>query len=127
MISSLNRLAQFGSFEAPVNNKFSTNSATGMTAFTNLELLISHMFGVLTVFGGLFFIVTFLIAGINWVTAGGDKGKIEKARGSMVQGVLGLVVVVAAYAIIGVIGSVVGLNLLNPAESLTALVTKIKP
>ncbi|NCN06343.1 MAG: hypothetical protein GW946_00685 [Candidatus Pacebacteria bacterium] len=126
MNTPLTRLAQFGSFEPPVENKFTTGANSGTGAFTNLELLISHAFGVLTVFGGLFFIVTFLIAGINWITAGGDTGKIEKARGSMVQGTLGLVVIVAAYAVIGVIGSIVGLNLLNPAESLTSLVTRIQ-
>ena len=126
MISQLTRLAQLGSFEAPVENKFSKDAGTGLNALNNLELLISHAFGVLTVFGGLFFIVTFLIAGINWVTAGGDKGKIEKARISMIQGVLGLVVLIAAYSIIGVVGSVVGLDLLNPAQSLTVLIKRIQ-
>ncbi len=126
MIAQLNRLAQFGSFEPPVENKFTVGAGSGTNALTNLELLISHAFGVMTVFGGLFFIVTFLIAGINWITAGGDTGKIEKARVSMIQGVIGLVVLVAAYAIIGVVGSIVGLNLLNPAESLGVLVERIQ-
>jgi len=126
MLASLTRLSQFGSFQPPVDNKFTTGSETGLNALTNLELLISHAFGVLTVFGGLFFIVTFLIAGLNWITAGGDTGKIEKARASMVQATLGLVVLVAAYAIIGIVGSIVGINLLNPAASLTALINNIK-
>ncbi|NCN83009.1 MAG: hypothetical protein GW947_03505 [Candidatus Pacebacteria bacterium] len=126
MLSTFTRLAQFGSFEAPVANKFTTGANTQAGALNSLELLISHAFGVMTVFGGLFFIVIFLIAGINWVTAGGDKGKIEKARTSMIQGVLGLVVLIAAYAIIGVVGSIVGLDLLNPAQSLSVLINNIK-
>ncbi|MDA1080000.1 MAG: hypothetical protein O2840_04920 [bacterium] len=127
MIAQLTRLAQFGSFEPPVDNKFTQDAGTRDGALTSLELLISHAFGVLTVFGGLFFVVTFLIAGINWITAGGDTGKIEKARISMIQGVIGLVVLVAAYAVIGVVGSIVGLDLLNPKESLGALVERIAP
>jgi vacuolar-type H+-ATPase subunit I/STV1 len=88
----------------------------------NLEMIISNLIGFLTVIAGLFFLFYFLIAAINWVTAGGDSGKVQKARDQMVQGVMGLVVVIISYAVVGLIGSVVGIDILNPATTLGNLV-----
>lgn len=117
--------SQFGKGLTDPSNYFGANdSATGTNALSNLETLISNMIGLITVLGGLFFVFFFIQGGLSWVTAGGDSGKIDKARGQMTQGVVGLVVLVAAYAIIGLIGSVVGLNLLNPAASLAPLIPR---
>lgn len=98
------------------------DSASGTNAFSNVEAMISNIIGLLTVLGGLFFVFFFVLAAFQWITAGGDSGKIEKARGQMTQGILGLVVMVASYGIIGLIGSIVGLKLLNPAATLQRLV-----
>lgn len=96
---------------------------SGLAAFdttdplTSTELLFSQIIGFLTLLGGLIFIVMFLNGAFKWITGGEDASKIQKARDLMVQAVLGLVVMVAGYAIIGLVGSVVGFDMLNPAEN----------
>lgn len=101
-----------------------TNPPTqGLAAFdttdplTSTELLFSQIIGFLTLLGGLIFIVMFLNGAFKWITGGEDAGKIQKARDLMVQAVIGLIVMVAGYAIIGLIGSVVGFDMLNPAQN----------
>lgn len=115
-------LAQFGSGFQPVSDAYSQNSNTNEGALSNLESFISTLIGVITVVAALFFIVNFLLAALSWVTAGGDSGKISSARDRMVQSMIGLIVVVAAYAIVGLIGSVVGLDILNPAKTLQSII-----
>lgn len=100
---------------------FSQSSAEGTNAYTNLETLISNMIGLLTVLGGIFFVFVFVLGAFNWINGGGDSGKVEKARTQMIQGVIGLIIMVAAYSIIGLIGSVVGLDLLTPGAALQQL------
>lgn len=107
-----------GGFEPPVRTSWTDGSDTNDGVLTNLETFISQLLGLITVVGSLFFIVNFMLAALAWITAGGDAGKIQKARDQMVQSALGLVVMVGSYGIIGLIGSVVGINILQPAQTI---------
>ncbi len=82
----------------------------------------SNIIGLITVLAGVFFIVNFLIAGFEWTQAGGDTGKAEKSRQRMINAALGLLVMIIAFGIIGVIGGVFGLELLNPGSVFLQLV-----
>ncbi len=116
--------ANFGSGFQPPSSAFSNGSgsdASGAAAAGNLEKFVSNAIGALTLIAGLFFIFYFVMGALNWVTAGGEKGKVDKARDQMVQGVMGMVVIVIAYALIGVIGTFLGLDILNPGKALLNL------
>lgn len=114
----LTLIAQFGNGLQPVTPAFSTGSDTAQGAASNLELLISNMLGAITVVGSLFFIVYFLSAALTWITAGADSGKLQKSRDKMTMGVIGLVLMVMSYGIIGLVGRVVGLDLLRPGQTI---------
>ena len=110
-------IAQFGSFksQSPLTDGAETDPGK------NIEAIISNVFGFLTIMGAIFFIVYFLIASMEWITSGGDSGKLTNSRNKMTQGILGLVILVAAYGIIGLIGSLVGIELLEPAMLLNSI------
>lgn len=108
-----------GSF-VPIND-FAQNPTTQDGALNSLEIFISHMLGLLTIIGSIFFVVTFFLAALNWISAQGETAKLQKARDQMIQGVVGLVIIIASYGIIGLIGTVVGLNLLSPKEAILNL------
>jgi len=88
------------------------------TAGTSLETLISTLLGALTAIAGLGFLIYFLIGGINWITAGGDQQKHQKATKQLTDAAIGLVVVVVAYAIAGIVGTVLEVDILNPVSLL---------
>ncbi len=117
-------LAQFGDGLQPIVDNAYTEGVTDnhTNALTTLELFISNMLGLGTVVGSIVFIIYFLLGAISWIGAGGDTSKINKARDQMIQGALGLIVLVAMYAIIGLIGTIVGLDILNPATELMKLI-----
>ncbi|MFH2085896.1 MAG: hypothetical protein ABII21_03885 [bacterium] len=76
-------------------------------------ITIATLWQTIILVGGLAFVLYFLMGGINWITAGGDKGKIEEARNKITQGLIGLAVLAASYVIIKFIETAIGMNLLN--------------
>lgn len=86
-----------------------------------VEKLISNVLVVLTVVAGISFTLYFLLGGLNWITAGGDKGKIEKAKGMMTNGAIGLVVIAVSYAVTWIVGKALGLNILEPGTLINGL------
>jgi len=44
-------------------------------------------------------VVIVLYGGFKWMTAGGDEGKVDEARTLIIQGVVGLAIILSAYAI----------------------------
>jgi len=122
MSKLISQAANFGGGLTPPTDAYSeAGTKTNQGTLQNLELFISNIIGVLTLLAGIFFIIYFILGAFKWVTAGGDSGKVGKARDEMVQGVLGLIIIVMAYGIIGIVGSILGLDILNPAAVLETL------
>ncbi len=48
-------------------------------------------------------VIMFVVAGILFVTSSGDPGKLATARNSVIWGVVGIVVAVIAFSIVGVV------------------------
>ncbi len=84
----------------------------------NLGKFISNLITTITVIGGLAFVIYFILGSIKWITAGGDKGKMQEAQTQMTQAAIGLIAMTAAYSIIGIVGGVLGINILNPFKTL---------
>lgn len=115
-------MANIGKIE-PIVKARAPETMDGKGFIASLELYVSDIIGIITILASLFFIVYSFLAAYEWVTAGSDSGKIEKAKNRFVWGTLGLVLIIASYSIIGLIGSIIGLSILNPGE----LIQKIIP
>jgi len=48
---------------------------------------------------GIIFVILIVYSGIIWMTAGGNEEQITKAKNTIKQSIIGLVIVIAAYAI----------------------------
>lgn len=57
--------------------------------------IINVFFGVL----GIIFLVLMLYGGYMWMTARGESEKVDKAKDLITQAVIGIVIILAAYAI----------------------------
>lgn len=67
--------------------------------------------------GSLIVLFYFIWAAIEWITAGGDSGKLNKARDRMVQAVIGFILLVSSAIILGFIGRLFfgdAFNILRP-------------
>lgn len=54
-----------------------------------------------------------IYGGLRWVTSGGDKGKVDEARKTVIAAIVGLVIAFLAFFIINVVLSFFGLSLNN--------------
>ncbi len=50
---------------------------------------------------GIIFIIIIILAGYNWLTAGGNEEKVEKAQKLIFRGIIGLIIIASAYIITG--------------------------
>jgi len=96
------------------------SEATTKTQFGNI---LSTVITVITVVGGLAFIIYFTMGGLKWITAGGDKTKIQEAQTQMTQGIVGLVVITVGLFVVGIIGGILGIDFLNPFNTLSKIWT----
>lgn len=85
---------------------------------TQTDLFISQMIGTITIVGGLAFVIYFFIGALKWITAGGDKGKVQEAQSQMTNGAIGLIAITAAFFIIGIVGGVLGIDIIQPMSTL---------
>lgn len=92
-----------------------------VTVGNALNKVLSGIIGFLTIIAGLWFIFQFITAGYQWISSGGDKNEVSQARDKITWSLIGLIIIVAGWAIIGVIGKMLGLSILNPGEILQTL------
>lgn len=81
--------------------------------FTNLGKLIQSILQLIYYGAGLFFFIYLLIGGLQWITSGGDKAGVEAARNKITNAAIGLVIVVAAYAITLIVEKVLGIKIVS--------------
>lgn len=92
---------------------FQQYSTTASTNVSLLEDLISKVIGIITIMAGVSFLVFFVISSLNWITAGGDKAKVEKAQQSITNSLVGLVLTILAYFILGILSTVLDIPFLD--------------
>ncbi len=114
-------IAQFGDGFDTTGLPLSENAASDEGALTNFELIISNFVGFMTIMAGIFFLIYFIIAAFNWVTSGGESSKLQASRDRMLHAVLGLIIVVGSYAIVGLLGTIIGLDVLRPSDAIREL------
>ena len=84
---------------------------TGKVPFTNLGDLLANALFVLFFFAAVLSFLFIVIGGIQWITAGGDKIAAQSARDRITAAVVGLLIVVAAFALTLIITTVMGVNI----------------
>jgi len=57
--------------------------------------IVNYMFGIV----GVIFLTIILVGGYLWMTAGGAEEKIAKAKGFIINGINGMIVIFLAYAL----------------------------
>ncbi|HTX87269.1 MAG TPA: hypothetical protein VMC41_04375 [Candidatus Nanoarchaeia archaeon] len=100
---------------ANLSNAFDTNTisaAAGNTASagTNVYQIIGTIIQTLLGLLGVIFILLLVYGGVTWMTSEGDEAKVEKAQRIIRSAIIGLIVVIAAFAI-----SVFAISVLNKA------------
>lgn len=82
---------------------FGDNTANNLIGWGLTALLV----------GGTLLALAYLIwGGVQWITSGGDKSKIQAARNKMTYAIIGLVIAFLSFFIVTLIGGFFQVNLL---------------
>jgi hypothetical protein len=106
---------------------FGLNPATsGETALTQVTHAVSAIIGFMTIVGSLWFMFQLLFGGYEWISSAGDTKKLTTARQRIMNGFFGLVIIIAAWIIMAVVGQFFGYDLLvgNPGTIIQQLQLK---
>lgn len=106
----MNQLAQ-GSSDR-ITNPWLPPSLTSLSGIEFLGRLISLVITLGFIVGGITFIFMLLTGALSIMTSGGDKGKAEQARARITTAAIGLVLLFAIFAVLNLIETIFGINLL---------------
>ena len=97
----------------PINLNVPGEWANRVPKVTSVSRLISSTIQLLLIVAAVFFFIYLLIGGIQWIMSGGDKAKIEAARGRITHALIGLLIVLGVWIINGILSSLFGIDIIS--------------
>ena len=117
----LTQAANFGEKGFVPTKGYGADVTSNASVCVSVETIISNVIGFITILASIFFITYFIWGAIDWITSGGDSSKVASARNKITQGAIGLILLIASYGMIGLIGTVTGLNVLDICEQVKSI------
>src|SRR3989338_6557076 len=87
-------------FAAPADFGLSDLAGLGLGGAQDPRLIIVNIIRILLGFLGILAVIIVLYGGFVWMTSGGNAQKIEKAKKILINGLIGLAIILSAYAIV---------------------------
>ena len=77
------------------------NEAGGSENDTDLTGIVKTVIDTMLFIVGVLAVIMIIFSGIRYITAHGDKGQVESAKNTLIYSIVGLVVAIVAYAVVG--------------------------
>lgn len=99
-------------FAQGINNPVLPSGLGGSAASGTVVIgkLISSIAGFLFLAAAILTFLYLVVGGLDWITSGGDKSKLEGARNKITNAILGLLIVASAWAVWLLIGKFLGIS-----------------
>lgn len=101
-------------YAAEIINNALPITISNLTPGTGLAFYIATLWRTTVTLGGIAFLLYLVWGGLEWLTAGGDKTKVENAQHKISGALIGLIILVSSYAITLFVQSVFKINILSP-------------
>lgn len=85
---------------------------SGLTTLT-IGAIIGWLIGLIFILSSIIFFFILVFGGVKWITSGGDEKKVAAARASITSALVGLAIVFAAWAIMKLLGTLLGFDIFN--------------
>jgi len=83
-------------------------------ATTRASSFISGIINFFFILGAIYFIFYAIFSGMAIISSGGDEKKLAAAKTQLTNSLVGFVIILSVYAILGFIAKFFDINLLNP-------------
>lgn len=85
----------------------------GIAPTATVGTVLSNALTIIFVFAAIAVLFMLIWGAFQWVTSGGDKEAVGKARGRIIHALIGLAILALAFLITNVVGQIVGINILD--------------
>ena len=75
-----------------------------------ISSLIVNILNTMLLVGAVMLIIAIIWSGLTWMTAGGDKEKVQRAQKRLTHAIIGFVILICVFAIANFVGGVFGLG-----------------
>lgn len=113
LMKALTTVAVYAAGAAPALAQLGVPGTAAPTVpggFSSVNNIIGTIFNFVILIAGIAFVVLFLVAGIQYLTAAGNDDQTGKAKKLILDAIVGLVIVLAAWAVGNFILAKLGLN-----------------
>ena len=90
--------------------KSGTDGVADVATIGSLASLFSNIIQAVTALAGVILFIMLVMGGFTFLFSGGDQKKLEKARGTITNAIIGLAVLVGGYLILLVIEQATGIK-----------------
>src|SRR5438552_16879341 len=87
--------------------------STDVATIQCLESLFTNVVQAVLSLAAVALFAMFVVGGFSFLFSGGDQKKLEKARGTLTNAIIGLVVIVAAFLILRTISVLTGVDVIK--------------
>lgn len=114
-------LTAVSAFFAPAAIAFAQASGSIIDSASKYDIkeIINKGLAYAILFAGFLSVVFIFIGGISFILSGGDEGKIKQAVSTIRYAIIGLIVAIMSFVVVGAVGNAIGINIIryiNPAE-----------
>lgn len=98
------------SFIVHAADQWTGTQSENVATFASLESLFKNIVSAVTAIVGVALFIMILVSGFSFLFSAGDPKKLEQARGTFTNAIIGLVVIVCAYLILLIIKVFTGVD-----------------
>ncbi|MCL5784435.1 MAG: pilin [Patescibacteria group bacterium] len=109
----LNSVITLAQSPSPAINVAITPPGQGVNPFTSISQLLTNALIIVFVAAALIVLFMLIIGAFQWITSGGDKEAVGKARGRITNALIGLAILALAFLIVRVVGQVLSINVFD--------------
>lgn len=111
VITSLGFLASATSAFAAITIRITPTQ--GIPGGTSLGLILSNALTIIFVVAAFAVLFMLIIGAFQWITSGGDKEAVGRARGRITHALIGLAILALAFLIVTVVGQILNIDILS--------------
>ena len=95
--------------------------ADAASAEAGFSDLLSNFLSVSMTIGAILLLIYLVWGAIQWITSGGDKGKVESARNKITQAIIGIIILAATTALFGIVQGFLGVCIIDIGGSCSSI------
>ncbi|MFA7676057.1 MAG: hypothetical protein WCY28_01440 [Candidatus Shapirobacteria bacterium] len=102
--------------QAIVNNPVLKNQNISNNSTGYMNSVIQSLISVLFIFGLIYFVYHFILAGYKMISSQGDPKKYEEAQHALLYSLIGIAIIFSVFALLRLIGNLFGIDDLGKLE-----------